>query len=240
MDCRVKNFHKKVGGAGNVASVLLLVLVGSAAVLILAAKPKTAPGTVQIRPPGEVEFGATVNARAFNGGFAMPGYHAIVWKGGGAARHALLQANVTDVQILDALESLGARPGNNLTMDAWEERKNPKNPAPDTVIAGPPVQILLRIPGRPQLLALESLLVDSAGRGLEMRLGGNRANIPIWQSGCVVCLYSCPGSKVGNARYTERDYAKDVTRFRARDGILPKDGTEIGVILRLADASPRR
>ena len=214
-----------------------LVLVAAAAVLMLAARSTKAPGSLQIRP-GEVEFRATVNAHAFNAGWAMPGYHALVWKGGNAARHALLQAHVTDVQILDALESQGARPGNNLTMDAWEERKNPKNPAPDTVIAGPPIQILLRLPGRPQLLALEALLEDPGGRGLDMRLGGNRANIPIWKSGCIVCLYSCPGSKVGNARYTERDYAKEITRFRAREGVLPKDGTEIGVILRIADASP--
>lgn len=221
----------------RIAVVATLALVAAAAVLILAAKTTAAPGSLQIRPPGEVEFRATVNAHAFTDGWAMPGYHALVWKGGNAARHALLQAHVTDVQILDAFESLGARPGNNLTMDAWEERKNPKNPAPDTVIAGPPIQILLRIPGRPQLLALEALLEDPGGHGFDMRLGGNRANIPIWKSGCVVCLYSCPGSKVGNARYTVRDYAKNVTRFRARKGVLPRDGAEIGVILRIADAT---
>jgi len=77
-----------------------------------------------------------VNSRPFDGGWSMPGHHAIVWKGGSSAHAALLQADVTDVQILDALESLHAHPGNNLSMDAWEERKNPKNPAPDTVIAG--------------------------------------------------------------------------------------------------------
>ena len=140
------------------------------------------------------------------------------------------------MQILDALESLGARPGNNLTMDAWEDRKNPRNPAPDTVIAGPPVDVLLRIPGKKDLLPLADALEDSGGRGLEMRFGGNRVNIPKWKSGCLVCLYSCPGSKVGNARYTERDYARGTTRFGVREGVLPKDGTEIGVVLRIANA----
>ena len=56
------------------------------------------------------------------------------------------------------------------------------------------------------------------GRGLDLRLAGNRANIPKWKSGCVICLYSCPGSKIGNARYTARDWARKVTRFRARPG----------------------
>ena len=193
-----------------------------------------APGRVVLRRPNEIEFTATVNAKPFDKGWLMPGYHAIVWREGRAGHHALLKADITDFQVLEALESLGARPGNNLTMEAWEERKNPKNPAPDTVIAGPPVEILLRLPGRKDLLPLASALEDSAGRGLEMRFGGNRANIPKWKSGCVVCLYSCPGSKVGNARYTVRDYDKDVTRFRVKPGILPKDGTRIEIVFRLA------
>lgn len=72
-----------------------------------------------------------------------------------------------------------------------------------------------------------------------MRFGGNRRNIPEWESGCIVCLYSCPGSKVGNARYTVRDYEDGVTRFRVRAGALPRDDTRVGVILRLAGGAPR-
>jgi hypothetical protein len=191
------------------------------------------PGVLTIRQPGEIEFTARVNAKAFEDGWIMPGYHALVWKGGRMAHSALLQADVTDRQVLEALEGLGAKPGDNLPMAAWEERKNPKHPAPDTVIAGPAVEVLLRLPGREGLVPLSSALQDSAGRGLEMRFGGNAANIPVWKSGCIVCLYSCPGSKVGNARYTVRDYAKDATRFRVKAGVLPKDGSRVGVVLRL-------
>ena len=191
------------------------------------------PGVLTIRQPGEIEFTARVNAKAFEDGWIMPGYHALVWKGGRMAHAALLQADVTDRQVLEALEGLGAKPGDNLPMAAWEERKNPKHPAPDTVIAGPAVEVLLRLPGREGLVPLSSALQDRAGRGLEMRFGGNGANIPVWKSGCIVCLYSCPGSKVGNARYTVRDYAKDATRFRVKVGVLPKDGSRVGVVLRL-------
>ncbi len=191
------------------------------------------PGRLIVRPPDEVEFTATVNAKGFDSGWVMPGYHAIVWKGGRMAHAALLQADVSDTQILEALTKLGARPGNNLPMETWEERKNPKNPAPDRVIAGPAVEVLLRLPSHSELIPLASVLEDSAGRGVEMRFGGNEANIPKWKSGCVVCLYSCPGSKVGNARYTVRDYAKHITRFRAKPGTLP-DGTRVGVVLRLS------
>ena len=149
------------------------------------------------------------------------------------AHAALLQADVTDRQVVEALEGLGARPGNNLPMEAWEERKNPKDPAPDTSVAGPNVEVLLGLPSRTDLIPLASALEDRQGRGLEMRFGGNAANIPKWKSGCIVCLYSCPGSKVGNARYTVRDYEKGVTRFRAKPGVLPADGTPIRVVLRV-------
>jgi hypothetical protein len=192
------------------------------------------PGKLIVRRPDEIEFTATVNAKAFDSSWMMPGYHALVWRGGRMAHAALLEADVTDRQVIEALEGLGAKPGNNLPMEAWEERKNPKDPAPDTVIAGAAVEVLLGLPSRTDLIPLASVLTDSAGRGLQMRFGGNAGNIPKWKSGCIVCLYSCPGSKVGNARYTVRDYEKGVTRFRARPGVLPPDGTPIRVVLRLS------
>jgi hypothetical protein len=182
----------------------------------------------------EIEFPAVVTRGSFEREvLGMPGYHLIVWKDGKAASAALFRAEVTDVQVIDALEKLGARPGNALPMAAWDERKDPSSTAPDKVIAGPPVEILVRVPGRKKPLTLPEILEDSGGRGFDMRFGGHRANIPAWKSGCVVCLYSCPGSKVGNARYTVRDYVKERTRFRVREGVLPQDGTRVRIVFRL-------
>jgi hypothetical protein len=163
----------------------------------------------------------------------MPGYHLIVWKDGRASMAALFRAEVTDTEVLNALERLGSKPGNALGMATWEERKDPKAKAPDKVIQGPPVEILVRVPGRAAPLTLSQILEDPGGRGFDMRFGGHRANIPKWHSGCVVCLYSCPGSKIGNARYTVRDYVEGTTRFRVKEGVLPEDGTRVGIVLRL-------
>ena len=206
---------------------------------LLAAGPSVAgdEAAIRVRPPNEIEFAATVHASRFDG-WIMPGYHAIVWRDGGAAGHGLLVSDASDVQVLDALERLGARPGDNLSMDAWEKRKDEKSAAPDAVVAGPDVEILLRLPGRAALVPLASVLEDPGGRGVAMRFGGNRENSRKWMSGCIACLYSCPGSKVGNARYTVRDYVKDTTKFRVREGSLPADGTRIGVVLRLVPKNP--
>jgi hypothetical protein len=185
----------------------------------------------------EIEFPATVSRKAFERellGMGMPGYHLIVWKDGGAAAASLFRAEVTDVAVLDALEKLGARPGNKLGMGVWDDRKDKASKEPDEVIAGPPVEILIRVPGRPAPLTLDQLLDDPGGKGFDMRFGGHRANIPKWKSGCIVCLYSCPGSKVGNARYTVRDWEKGTTKFRVKKGApLPADGERVGVIFRL-------
>lgn len=202
-------------------------------VLVSGCRRSAPEGNVTVRRPNEVEFTATVHSRPFDSGWVMPGYHAVVWRGGRMAHPALFRAEVSDRQVISALEDLGAKPGNNLVMEAWTERKNPTKPEPDTVIRGSPVEVLVRLPRRSAAVPLSTILLDSGGRGIEMRYGGNEENIPKWKSGCIVCLYSCPGSKVGNARYTERDYANRVTRFRVKPGLLPEDGTPVRVVLRL-------
>jgi hypothetical protein len=215
------------------------ILAGAAVALCFGAGSAAVQGTVTRRGDA-VEFPATVHAGGFERRLlGMPGYHLIVYQDGRASSAALFQAAVTDVQVLDALEALGAKPGNNLPMAAWDERKDPRSPAPDMVIAGPAVDVLVRVPGRREPLRLDQILEDgggSGGHGFEMRLGGHRANIPKWKSGCIACLYSCPGSKVGNARSTVRDYVRNPERYRVRPGVLPKDGSPVTIVLRLAGA----
>ena len=210
-------------------------LVLAAAFFSFAASPN-----VIVRPPNEIEFTAAVHAARFDG-WIMPGYHAIVWREGGAARFALLAADVSDLEVLDALERLGAKPGHTLPIEAWTKRKDPQSRAPDARVDGPRIEILLRLPGAASLVPLSSILEDSTGRGLDMRLAGNRANVAKWESGCVACLYSCPGGKMGNARSTVRDYVtsdEGAHRFRVRAGALPKDGTRVGVVLRVESPGP--
>lgn len=191
-------------------------------------------GQIVVRD-GAVEIPARVHTDAFEHdmlGMGMPGYHLIVWDDGRAGHHALFTTPVSDSALLEALEALGATPGDALGLDTWEERKNPDHPAPDRLIEGPPVEVLVRVPGRAAPLTLAQILEDPANRGFDMRFGGHRANIPEWKSGCIACLVSCPGSKVGNRSYTVRDYVSGVARFRVKPGVLPEDGTAVTVVLR--------
>ncbi len=182
-----------------------------------------------------LEVPAVVTKGGFEEDSPMPGYHFLVWEKGRSADHALFITQATDLEVLDALEAMGAVAGNALDTDSWDEREDRSSKAPDKVIEGPAVEILVRIPGRQKPLSIDEVLVDPGGKGLEMRFGGHRANIPKWKSGCVVCLYSCPGSKVGNASYTIRDFVDGATRFRVQPGALPDDGTEVTILFRLVD-----
>ena len=203
----------------------------------LGACSPTPTGTVRILGNNAIEFPATVQSSAFAQG-EPAGYHLVVWGGGHARDHALFVSSVDDAQVVDALESLGAVPGDALSIDTWEKRYDTDAAAPDRTIEGPRIKIELLVPGYERPLALNEILVDTGDRGVDMRFGGHRANIAAWHSGCVVCLYSCPGSKVGNAHYTVRDFVTGGPHYTVRSGVLPADGTEIAVRLRLIDGGP--
>lgn len=192
-------------------------------------------GEVSRSADDAIEFAATVSVPAFDGDFDMAGYHLIVWAGGRASDRALFRARVSDVEILDALEELGAVPGDAVGIEAWDERYDVDSGAADTVIEGPAVEITVHVAGRDEPLGLADILIDPGGRGFDMRFGGHRENISKWLSGCVVCLYSCPGSKIGNAAYTVRDHVEAATHFGVRPGVLPADGTAVTIRIALAE-----
>lgn len=194
------------------------------------------PALVVLPTERAVEFGARVQSTAWDAG-EMAGYHLVVWRGGGSADAALLRADVSDVAVLDALESLGATPGDALDLATWDERDDPSSWKPDRLVEGPAVEVLVRPAAGGEWLRLDQIVEDPMGIGFDLRFGGHRANIPAWKSGCVVCLYSCPGGKIGNARYTVRDFAKKTTRFAVKPGALPRDGERVTVRIRLSEGS---
>ena len=186
---------------------------------------------------GEVRVAATIHPDRFQGAltrhFGMPGYHLLAWEKGGAAGNALLTTPVGDRALHAALIAAGASPGNALGMDTWEARRDSHSRAPEKVIEGTPIWIGLHWAGRADPVPLAELLEDPGGKGFEFRFGGHLANIPIWKSGCGICLYSCPGAKIGNAAYTVRDYVDETTRFRIRAGRLPPKGASVDLVCRL-------
>lgn len=59
------------------------------------------------------------------------------------ADESLLVTFTSDSELHDAMISIGAKPGNNLTQAVWEERKNKDSAAPKTRVTGTPVEVLV-------------------------------------------------------------------------------------------------
>lgn len=167
-----------------------------------------------------------------------PSHHLIAWAGGGAGGKALLQTSVSDTAVLDALERLGGIPGDNLRAESWTARADPTNSAPDLHAIGALLELSVVLADgtrRP----LSDLLDDLDGHGFAWRLAGNRALIPRWRSGCVVCLQSCPGAKVANANATMRDHYRGQSRFRPSAWARELgEGAQLVVELRLLAPPP--
>ncbi|MEX2528056.1 MAG: YdjY domain-containing protein [Gemmatimonadota bacterium] len=176
---------------------------------------------------------ATLHARRYAAGTGDDAlYHALVHEGGGAAAKALLTTPVSDRELAARLRELGAKDGGGVPMAAWNLRRLPLVRAPETRVSGSPMTLLVEWGGWSSPRRLDQLVQDPGGQGLALRFGGNEEHDHHWESGCVVCLYSCPGGVISNAQYTLRDYVRGATRFLPAPD-LPPDGTEVTITLGL-------
>ena len=193
-------------------------------------------------PPGEVgsrqileslRLDATLQARAFAASTGDDArYHALVHEQGGAAPKSLLTTPTSDREVAARLREMGASDEGGVPMPAWTLRKIPLVPWPNARVQGTPVRIWVEWDGWERSREISGLLGDPGGRGVSFRFGGNEEHDDAWESGCIACLFSCPGGVISNERYTIRDRVRGATRFTPADD-LPPDGTAVGVRLEL-------
>jgi hypothetical protein len=205
--------------------------------LLLAAAAEGAPRRVTVdRARREVRIPAKVQPRAMDRPLGVKGHHAIVWKGGRAKYWALFVTPVSDHEVRVALDSLGARRGENLQPETWTERENPSRSEPDRRVEGSRVEVFVEWKGAPRV-PLSHLLTEEghAAPRLDFRYGGNERWQKDFKSGCVVCLYSCPGGAIGNHVHTIRDYVRDGVVYASRPDRLPRSGTEVTITFVVRD-----
>ncbi len=196
--------------------------IASASEVIVTDRPMSAN-----TPDLSIRIPATFHPQRFNRAAGLKNHHFITWKEGNAAGRALFTTTVADSTVHDALLGIGARPGNNLTEKSWTARKNRRSPFPDMLIEGTVVQIDFLIDG--DTIGAHDILRDDAGNAFDFRFGGNRDLISVWQSGCVVCLQSCPGSKIGNRTYSIRDLVKGHSQFSVKKDSRLEDGDTLEI-----------
>lgn len=168
------------------------------------------------------EYAVSILA-SFNGKHPEPTHHGVVFKGGKLYRKAFFVGLVDPKTFYESLVNVGLRPGNNMTMDNMEK----------TFVKGDLLDISVTWKGAKKVYRLDELIRDSNGRPLAIRFGGNLAMAVKKNTGCLVCLDSCPVGITSNSAYTYGaiDVRKEVSFTGNRD-LLPPDGTLVVIILK--------
>src|SRR5258706_6679860 len=164
----------------------------SIAVVVLATAIAPQARPVVDREHREIRFTATVqpDAMAKWTGGGVRGHHAITWRGGDAHDRALFVADASDHDVRAALDALGARRGENLTVQSWTARDDPKNPEPDKRVDGSAIDVFLEWDSHRVALADAIPGKRHAPPHLDLRYRGNEPFLTDLHSGCIVCLYS--------------------------------------------------
>jgi hypothetical protein len=149
----------------------------------------------------EIRLLAILQPKAFGPGWfkQLPGHHAVTWKEGRKGDEALLATFTSDTEVYDALVSLGAKPGNNLTQVVWDERNNPKSSAPSTRVEGDPVVALVWWKGLKEPLPLSALLNNPTGKKIDLRFEGKSLSYP---SGNQVASSACKVARAERSAIT--------------------------------------
>lgn len=181
-----------------------------------------------------IEIPVTYHPSRFNRAMGLKNHHFMTWEKGSASGKSLFTTPIPDSIVHDALVEIGAIPGNNLTNETWTKRQDKNSPFPDMLVEGSFVAIEFVLDSG--ILLTGDILTDKNGKKFDFRFGGNRALIPVWKSGCVVCLQSCPGSKIGNHTYSIRDLVRGNSVFSVKNAPSLKDGEKLKVrIYKLAE-----
>ena len=148
--------------------------------------------------------------------FVQTTRHGVVFRGGKFGDKAIFSGLVDPKAFYESLVSVGFKPGDNMTMDNKEK----------TFVEGEPLDVLVTWKGAKKTYRLDEVIRDSNAKPLAIRFGGNLKNALDLNTGCLVCLDSCPVGITSNAAYTYGavEVRKDVG-FTGNKDLLPPDNT---------------
>lgn len=152
--------------------------------------------------------------------------HGIVFKDGSNGHKSLFMGYATPKAFYEALKEAGGTPGENMTMDNKET----------THVTGSKLDISVNWQGAAKAYSLDEVIVDSNGKKLDMRFGGNLTAAEEKKTGCLVCLDSCPVGIVSNATYTYGAVEKrGEVKFKGNASVLPADNTLATVTFKITE-----
>jgi len=169
---------------------------------------------------GTITFLAEVNGKYL----LTPTRHCAVFKDGKNGDKSIFIALADHKAFYDALIAIGAKAGNNMTMENKETTK----------VEGDQLDITVTWKGAPKSYTLDEVINESNKKPILMRFGGNLEKAMSLNTGCLLCLDSCPVGIVSNSSYTfgAVEKRKEVA-FTGNKDILPADKTLVTFTVKL-------
>ena len=186
-------------------------------------------GVVSAQKPLVVDEAAktiTVLAKVNGKYFTENTRHAVVFKDGRFGDKPVFIALANQNDFYQAMKTIGAKPGNNMTL---------KN-GPETHVEGDKIKIEVTWNGAPKSYDINEVITDSNGKPIDMRFGGNEATAKSFNTGCIACLDSCSVGIISNHTYTHGAVEKrNEVVFHGNKDVLPPDGTFVAISFKVAN-----
>ncbi len=150
--------------------------------------------------------------------------HAAVFATGSNGEKSVFRAFATPENFYNALVEIGAKAGDNMTM----ENKDKTN------VTGSAFDVSVNWPSAKAGVTIDQAIKDSTGKPIDVRFGGNLAAAQQYKTGCLICLDSCPVGITSNATYKfgAVETTKEVA-FTGNKDVLPADGTYVAITMKL-------
>lgn len=204
----------------SISLCILLVLALAAGCTAKPAAPENNEPMVVDKDKKEVSIQTTVNGKYFTESTR----HGVVFKDGSNGEKSVLRAIGSEKDFNEALASLGAKGANNVTLE--DKGKGKK-------IEGTKLDVFVTWEGLGKEIPFNDIITSSDPRPMDIRFGGNIENAKAKNTGCILCLDSCPVGITSNSSYAFGE--SDTVKFTGNKDVLPADGTAVTVIFRLAE-----
>jgi hypothetical protein len=168
----------------------------------------------------KVKVYATVNGKYL----VEPTRHGLNWVEGAYGDQAVLKGYANPLAFYNALIELGLTPAVAKGGDASKEfEETPKG----KVIKGDPLQITVTWEGAGKEYDINEVMLDSTGKELAYRFGGNYDAALKKMTGCYMCFDSCSVGITSNASQPVGTFENGKAEFRGNPEVLPQDGTPV-------------
>ena len=174
----------------------------------------------------EIVMPAEVNGKYFT----EPTRHGVVFVSGSNGQKSVLRGLSNEKEFHDALLAIGAKAGNNVTME--DMKAGPKN---GKSVQGDKLNVFVKWEGSNGEIPFDKIIKATENRPMDIRFGGNLPAAKKANTGCVLCLDSCAVGITSDAAYPTGTTQNKVVQFYGDKDVLPKDGARVSVIFRLAE-----